>query len=159
VLEAELLHLTVSFLGSRPVEQIEPLGALVEGCAQPPMGDASIGAPVWLPTRRPNVLAVEVHDDSGALARLHETVHADLDAAGLASAPPPRGQRHRHAFRPHVTVARLRQGAAPADRVLAPTPQRTFTPPRLVLYRSWLSPDGARYEEIAASATVPSLGG
>jgi 2'-5' RNA ligase len=43
--------------------------------------------------------------------------------------------------------------------VLSPTPQRTFIAPRLVLYRSWLSPEGARYEEIAASEAVPSTGG
>jgi RNA 2',3'-cyclic 3'-phosphodiesterase len=159
VLEADLLHITISFLGSRPVEQLQPLSALVESIAQPSMGESSIGAPVWLPTRRPKVLAVEVHDDSRALAELHEIVHADLQAAGLESPPLARGHRHDRAFRPHVTVARLRDGAAPGDRALQPTPQRAFVAPRLTLYRSWLSPEGASYEQIACSATVPSVGG
>lgn len=156
VLDADLLHLTVSFLGSRPVDEIEPLSALVQGRLQPRMGDASIGAPLWLPRRRPRALAVEVHDDSGALEELHEVVHAELAATGLAASSPGRGARHHHAFRPHVTVARIRGGGQPVDRRLAPTPQRTFAAQRLVLYRSWLSQEGASYEEIASCATVPA---
>lgn len=152
-LDPELLHITVSFLGSRPVEEIEPLSALVESCVQPPLGEASIGAPLWLPTRRPRVLAVEVHDDSGALNELHSAVVRDLSAARLASSAPTHGADHR-AFRPHVTVARLRSGAAPRDRALEPTPRRAFTPQRLVLYRSWLSESGASYEPLARGASM-----
>jgi 2'-5' RNA ligase len=149
------MHITVCFLGSRPVEQIESLSALVETCAQPPMGQASIGAPLWLPPRRPQALAVEVHDDSGAMSELHRIVSADLDAAGLTAAAPTHGSRHR-TFRPHITVVRLRQGTAPCERALAPTPQLSFLPQRLVLYRSWLSPEGASYEALASSPTMPA---
>ncbi len=151
-LDPELLHLTVIFLGSRPVEEIEPLSALIESLAQPQIGETSIGAPLWLPARRPRALAVEVHDDSGALAGLHRAVSAELAAAGLDSAAPTRGAKRR-AFRPHVTVARLRDGAAPRERTLSPTPARSFVAQRLVLYRSWLSPEGASYEALAAADT------
>ncbi len=151
----ETMHITVCFLGSRPVEEIQMLSALVESCAQPPMGQASIGAPLWLPPRHPRALAVEVHDDSGTLAQLHRIVSADLSAAGLASAAPTHGAGHR-AFRPHVTVARLRQGTAPRERGLEPTPQLSFLPQRLVLYRSWLSPEGASYEALASSPMTPA---
>jgi RNA 2',3'-cyclic 3'-phosphodiesterase len=156
-LGAELLHLTVSFLGSRPVEEIEPLSALVQSCAQPLMGETSLGAPLWLPPKQPRALAVEVHDDSGALGELHRSLSADLEVAGLAPQSPTRGSRHR-AFRPHVTVARLRRGAGPPHRTLAPTPQISFLPERLVLYRSWLSPEGASYEALAAIRTVVPSG-
>lgn len=155
-LSPELLHITMSFLGSRPVEQIESLSALVESCVQPAMGEASIGAPLWLPARRPRALAVEVHDDCGALEELHRTIACDLSTAGLASIAPTHGAGHR-AFRPHVTVARLRQGAAPRERALEPTPRRAFMPQRLVLYRSWLSAEGASYEPLA-SAAAPAGG-
>jgi RNA 2',3'-cyclic 3'-phosphodiesterase len=158
VLDPELLHLTISFLGSRPVQEIEPLSALIESLAQPAIGEASVGAPLWLPLRRPKALAVEVHDDSGALAALHRAVSAQLAAARLDSAAPTRGARRR-AFRPHVTVARLRDGAAPRERALAPTPARSFIAQRLVLYRSWLSPEGASYEALAAADTVPAATG
>lgn len=157
-LDAELLHMTVSFLGSRPVEEIEPLSALVQSCVQPPMGRISLGAPLWLPPRQPRALAVEVHDDSGALAELYRCLSADLDIAGLAPSSPTRGSKHR-AFRPHVTVARLGRGAGSPRRTLAPTPQISFLPERLVLYRSWLSPEGASYEALAASDTLPAAAG
>lgn len=153
-LEAESLHLTVSFLGSRPVQEIEPLAALVESYTQVEVGKASVGAPLWLPRRHPRALAVEVHDDSGSLQRLHRTLLADLRAAGLASERErTHGSEHR-ALRPHVTLARLRRDAVPHDRTLLPTPQIAFAPQRLVLYRSWLSPKGASYEEIASRAMV-----
>lgn len=151
-LDPELLHLTVSFLGSRSVEQIDSLCAMVESCAPPPIEEISTGAPLWLPPRHPRALAVEVHDDSGGLAALHGVVAGDLDAAGLVSSTPHR-VKHR-AFKPHVTVARLGRSAAPRDRALEPTPRRAFRPIRLVLYRSWLSPKGASYEALAASDAV-----
>lgn len=150
-LDAELMHVTLEFLGSRPVEEIEPLCSIVESCVAPEMGEVSIGAPLWLPTRRPRALAVELHDDSGALAQLHRSLAGELSAAGLARSEPTHGAGHR-AFRPHVTVARLRQGAVPRERMLEPTPRRAFTPQRLVLYRSWLSPEGASYEPLASAA-------
>lgn len=147
-LDPETMHVTLQFLGSRPVDEIEPLCAIVESCAQPPMGEVAIGAPLWLPTRHPRAVAVELHDDSGALSELHRTLDDDLRAAGLASAASTHGSAHR-AFRPHVTVARLRGGCVPCERTLEPTPRRAFTPQRLVLYRSWLSPEGASYEPLA----------
>jgi 2'-5' RNA ligase len=150
-LDAESMHVTLAFLGSRPVEEIGPLCGVVESCAAVGMGEVSIGAPLWLPTRRPRALAVELHDDDSCLAELHRTLEGDLRAAGLVSAAPTLGAGHR-AFRPHVTVARLRQGAVPRERMLEPTPRRAFLPERLVLYRSWLSPEGASYEPLAFSA-------
>jgi 2'-5' RNA ligase len=58
-------------------------------------------------------------------------------------------QARHHRFRPHVTVARMRQGHAPRERTLAPTPALSFVPRELVLYRSWLSDQGASYEPVA----------
>jgi 2'-5' RNA ligase len=153
-IDAESMHVTLSFLGSRPIEQIEPLCGLIESLEQPPMGEVSLGAPLWLPTRHPRAVAIELHDDSRGLAQLHQRVDSDLRAAGLAGGAPTHGSGHR-AFRPHVTVARLRQGAVPCERTLEPTPRRAFSPQRVVLYRSWLSPQGASYEALAWSMIAP----
>lgn len=152
LLDAESMHLTISFLGSRPVEEIEPLTSIVESLS-PPIGPSSLGAPLWLPKRRPHALAVEVHDDSGTVIELHEALAGALQAAGLAPRTPDHGAGRRRSFRAHVTVARMRADAAPRQRTLAPTPDRSFTPQRLVLYRSWLSPEGASYEPLASCAT------
>lgn len=157
-LDPEVMHVTLSFLGSRPMEEIEPLCAVVESCAAPPMGEVSLGAPLWLPTRRPRAVAVELHDETGSLAKLQKTVESDLKAAGLSTSAPTQGSGHR-AFRPHVTVARLRQGAAPRERTLEPTPRRAFVPRRMALYRSWLAAEGASYEALAASAIAPASPG
>jgi RNA 2',3'-cyclic 3'-phosphodiesterase len=152
VLDAELLHVTLCFLGNRPTEQIEEIGAQLAACGEP-AGELSVGAPLWLPPRRPRTLAVELHDEQGRLARLQRAVAtavAELGdsprAAEERSKPP---AKHRH-FRPHITVARMRSGTAPRERTLPPTPALSFVPSELILYRSWLSPEGATYEALAS---------
>jgi len=155
-LDAETLHITITFLGSRPAEEIEPLAALLESLPPLSMGIASLGAPLWLPKRRPRALAVEVHDDSKTMTDLHDALSESLRAAGLAPLDAAHSSAHRRPMRPHVTVARMRSGAAPRERELSPTPQLSFTPRRLALYRSWLAPEGASYEELAAIELPPA---
>jgi 2'-5' RNA ligase len=155
----EAMHVTLCFLGSRPVDQIEPLAELVEEHA-PPSEQATLGAPLWLPPRRPRVLAVEVHDPAEALRRLYRALLEALAVAGLegqeGASRTPRPATAARTFKPHVTVARMRAGAAPRERVLPVTPQRSFCAPRLVLYRSRLDRAGATYEALAESALAGS---
>jgi RNA 2',3'-cyclic 3'-phosphodiesterase len=154
LLEPDALHLTLCFLGSRPIEEISSIGSALSACA-PHTGELSVGAPLWLPPRRPRTLAVEIHDGAGELHRLHETV---TDCISEASGWEPERRR----FRAHITVARMRastarnRGSAGAGPRLPATPQLRFTPESIVLYRSWLSPAGATYEAIATSALVPA---
>ena len=56
--------------------------------------------------------------------------------------------KNRRRFRPHVTVARVRHGAAPRRRGLPDTPEATFDGEALTLYRSWLGGGPARYEAL-----------
>ena len=154
VLDPTLLHLTLCFLGNRSVEEIATLGDLLATCASP-VGELSIGAPLWLPPRRPRALAVEIHDDpSGGLRALHGTLLAALASSCGFREP----QRRR--FRAHVTLARIRERRArrggerlsDEERTLPATPALSFTPEAIVLYRSWLSPAGASYEALAVQA-------
>jgi RNA 2',3'-cyclic 3'-phosphodiesterase len=147
VLDSEALHLTLCFLGGRPVDEIEEIGAALGDCAQQ-VGELSLGAPLWLPPRRPRTLAVEVHDRDGGLARLHGAVRR-------AIADVTDWQAERRRFRAHITVARMR-GRNAAQRpfqvrepALPATPSLSFIPASVVLYRSWLSPSGASYEALA----------
>lgn len=151
VLDPGLLHVTLCFLGSRPVEEIPKIAAALERCATA-VGELSIGAPLWLPPRRPRALAVEVRDDpQGGLAALHAGL---VDA--LAQACGFREERRR--FRAHVTLARMREGprGSAGERVLSATPALSFTAASVVLYRSWLSPAGASYEALATRMLLPS---
>jgi 2'-5' RNA ligase len=148
LLAPEALHVTLCFLGGRPVGEIGEIGSVLSRCAQR-VGELSLGAPLWLPPRSPRTLAVEVHDRDGGLARLHATV-----ARAIAEAIDWQAERRR--FRAHITVARMRGRSAarrpPQAREdsLPATPSLSFVPDSVVLYRSWLSPEGATYEALAS---------
>jgi RNA 2',3'-cyclic 3'-phosphodiesterase len=151
LLDADSLHLTLCFLGSRPVGEIEALARALAARAEPSV-ELSIGAPLWLPTRRPSALAVEVVDRTGELARLQERVGGAL---ADASAWGPERRR----FRPHITLARVRGGGRSRsstrpvrEQPLPATPQLSFTAEAIVLYRSWLTSEGATYEALAEYA-------
>jgi len=157
LLDPETLHLTLCFVGSRPVEEIATIGSTLSECAAH-VGELSVGAPLWLPRARPRSLAIAIHDEGEGLAGLHAAV---TDAISQATAWEPERRR----FRAHVTVART-SGRASANRRgrdqladgprLPATPQLRFTAESLTLYRSWLSPAGAAYEVLARSGLSPS---
>jgi 2'-5' RNA ligase len=161
VLDPELLHVTVCFLGERAVDEIPALEDQLTMCERAPV-ELSVGAPLWLPPSRPRALAVELHDKDGALARIHAEVTSRLEATDPAPLDQTLARRGASAkprrFHPHITVARMRadgrgrRSHSPSDKggepLLAPTPSLSFTPADLVLYRSWLSPEGASYESL-----------
>jgi RNA 2',3'-cyclic 3'-phosphodiesterase len=158
LLDARSLHVTLCFLGSRPVGEIDALCDALAVCVAGAF-ELSVGAPLWLPPRRASTLAVEVHDRSGGLARLQRQAGEALCAVSAW-----RPERRR--FRPHITVARVRRGAgggrvarsqrAGREPALPATPPLSFTPRALVLYRSWLAPEGASYEALASSGLEPA---
>jgi RNA 2',3'-cyclic 3'-phosphodiesterase len=147
LLAPDLMHVTLCFLGSRPATEIEPIAAALGELPVEGVGELSLGAPVWLPRRRPRALVVELHDDQGGLQRLRDEVLVALRrACGFES--------ERRGFRPHITVARAsgRDRGAGGGGALPATPPLTFAPEALVLYRSQLAPEGARYEALATRA-------
>jgi 2'-5' RNA ligase len=154
LVEAESLHLTLCFLGSRPVAEIDSLADALASCPEGPF-ELSVGAPLWLPARRPRTLAVEIHDRSGALGRLQARVSGTLAEACS-------WQPERRRFRPHVTLARVRQRAARgrgegfARELLPATPRLSFIPEEVVLYRSWLAREGASYQALGSCRLVLS---
>jgi 2'-5' RNA ligase len=136
----DALHVTLAFLGHRSLDDIEPAREAVRSAAAP-VPELSLGEVLWLSPRRPHVLTVEVVDKSGALMELQERVVGALaDAVGY--------EPERRRFRPHVTVARVRHGAAPRRTGLPEAPEAAFGGEALVLYRSWLGGGPARYEAL-----------
>jgi RNA 2',3'-cyclic 3'-phosphodiesterase len=136
----DALHVTLAFLGHRALDDIDPACEAVRAVAAP-VADLGLGEVLWLAPRRPHVLTVEVVDRSGALVALQERLVAALvDAVGY--------EPDRRRFRPHVTVARVRHGAAPRRRGLPDAPRASFAGEAVVLYRSWLGGGPARYEAL-----------
>lgn len=169
LLAPETMHVTLCFLGARPVAEIDALATALEQCEIPQAGELSLGAPLWLPPRNPRSLALEIGDGEGWLERLQQAI-VEAFARAIAWEP------DRRRFRAHVTVARIgrgrssrpsrpggRSGRRPAAAAnqgggeeaetrgpfLPPTPQLSFRPGAVVLYRSWLEPEGAIYEALA----------
>jgi 2'-5' RNA ligase len=104
--------------------------------------DLVLGGALWLPPRRPRVLAVEVRDGIHALAGLQSRVSEALAAeAGYVPEDRP--------FRPHVTVARVRSGARVQALELSPPRPLAFDGAALTLYRSRTAPTGAVYEALS----------
>ncbi|MDQ3741816.1 MAG: RNA 2',3'-cyclic phosphodiesterase [Actinomycetota bacterium] len=137
LLPPESLHVTLAFLGEQPDPDAVADALRAVAPRAVPLG---VGEPAWLPPRRPRVLAVDLDDPDGACARL---------AAEVVEALRPFFTPERRAFRPHVTVARVRKGAR-VDLELPPVPGApTFAASALTLYRSLLGPQGARYDALA----------
>lgn len=136
------LHLTLAFLGSRPEGDAERVAAA--------LGAASFSWPVdlgwddalWLPQRRPSVLAVGLDDPAGALEPLRSAVVAAV-AAAIDWEPEGRP------FLAHVSAARVRPGARPRTLELPlPSPER-FPLAAVTLLRSVTSAAGADYTSLA----------
>lgn len=136
---AEYLHVTLCFLGSRPVREIDEIAAACGAVAGEPAASSRFGGAVWLPARRPRVLAVSLDDDSGRVARMQAALSAALVAGGWY-APESRP------FLAHVTVARVAKDARIKPPALEAPPAVELHCPRVTLYRSRLGSAGARYE-------------
>jgi len=138
----EALHATLCFLGWQPATQIGAIGDACGVLAAQPAPELRLGEAIWLPRRRPRVLAVELVDVAAALARAQAALSEVLEAGGW----------YEHEGRPylgHVTVARMSQGTRMPRRSLPAPPGIDFRASRVTLYRSRLSRSGARYEALA----------
>jgi len=142
----ESLHVTLAFLGERDESDVPVIAALVDELARPAEG-LTLERARWLPPRRPRVLAVEL-GAAEALVELQAAVVAGLEGAiGYV------GERRR--FLPHVTVARVR-GRAPSGELPELPYAGAFAATALTLFRSRLSPKGARYEALARASLEKS---
>ena len=153
---AEALHVTLAFLGSRPVAEIEMLGAALEGLGEEPVEGLLEPDPVPLPRRRPRLWALGVR--SAAAERLQAAL-----AGKLAELGPEGYEPEDRPFWPHLTVFRLRgRRPAGAPRELShPLPGgdgHAFGFVRVALYRSQPRPEGSTYSRLAA-IELPRSGG
>lgn len=147
--DLESLHVTLAFLGSRPLIDVEPIAEVMEVVANRPM-PMELGGAVGRPKRgRPRLIALPV---------LGEPVMWLEDMLGRLLAFEGLYRSEKRPFWPHVTVARARDeggGSRQPRRVEVPSgPSPTkrigiFDGVRISLYRSELQPSGARYVPLA----------
>ena len=130
----ENIHLTLKFFGNVEVDRIEAMSAAINRAAKglAPF-EISIGK---TGSFRSQVLWIGVSDPSGTLTTLHE---------GLG----PEGR----AYRPHLTIARIRRPEG-AKRLVDAHLQMQFENvsvlvKEVVLFRSELSPKGSKYTAIS----------
>jgi len=139
VLSAQHLHITLAFLGHRPVEAVEPiLGALLEAASG--AGRPLLSVSRYRETRSVGMLALG--DEDGRAAGLARDLHGRLEALGVY-------EPERREWLPHVTVLRFKV----RPRLRPPLPDlEPFSPSDAAVYLSHLRPGGAQYEVLESVA-------
>ena len=133
------LHITLAFLGHRPVDELPDIGRAMRDSA-----DAA--APIHLEPKRyretRSVGMLVLHDQDGAASALAEDLHGRLERLGVY-------EREARAWLPHLTVVRFRK----PPRLDPPLPPLArFSPSDAAVYLSRLSPSGAQYEVVESFA-------
>ena len=140
----ESIHLTLKFLGNIPEELaggIEP--ALAEAArATAPFRLQPAGCGAFPSIKQPRVIWVGLQGDSEPLAQLQRRVESAMIPFGFQPEDRP--------FRAHLTLGRIRgRGRLQSLQQILLAQQGFITEPfdvaELVLYKSDLRPDGARY--------------
>ena len=150
----ETWHLTLRFLGDTdPSEVPRIVDAMRATATRCPAFDVELGRPgSFGGAGRGRILWIGVSRGAAELERCAALLADDLadPAGGAGSGPAGREQR----FRAHLTLAREAEPGLP-DRLaeaLRPGQPLRWRADRLVLYRSFLGPGGARHEEQAGVA-------
>jgi 2'-5' RNA ligase len=139
VLTRAHLHVTLAFLGHRPVAEVEPIvGALRKAAAAATRPLLSVRR--YRETRSVGMLALG--DEDGRAAALALDLHERLEGLGVY-------ERERREWLPHVTVLRFRR--RPGLRPELPD-LGTFGPSDAALYHSVLRSGGAQYEVLELAA-------
>jgi 2'-5' RNA ligase len=137
---AENLHVTLAFLGMCGQRDAPAAGAVLATVARP-VGALRTAGALWLPPRRPGVLAIGLQHEP-ALAELQRDLSVALtDAIGF--------EPERRAFQAHVTVGRVRRGTKVRTAQPLQPPALEFPATAVTLYRSCTGPAGSRYEALA----------
>jgi RNA 2',3'-cyclic 3'-phosphodiesterase len=146
VIDPAAMHLTLCFLGWRPVDEVDSIGAACRRLDDERALSVSLGGVLWLPRRRPGVVAIRLDGedvDTGRLAALQSRLAGQLAALDVY-------RPERRPFLAHVTVARVRRSArVRAVELPAPEPD-SFALRTLTLFRSYPGRGGSRYEPLAS---------
>lgn len=136
------LHITLKFLGEVDPSMIEPIIDALRAVRADPF-ELTVGCAVCNPPQRPRVVWCDVTDngESAALAREIDDLLAPLGFP-----------REKRPFRPHVTLARVKEHHPSLSSQVACTPREPlgrFRVESIKLKKSTLTPRGSIYEDLA----------
>ncbi len=113
-------------------------------------GEALLGGFLLLPsTSRARVVTLEITDEGGVFAGLFARIMDGLEGAGVM-------QREKRPFRPHLTVARLRNPGPVQPR--SESGQAEFAVESVCLFESELKREGAVYTVLERTVFARSGG-
>ena len=148
------IHLTLKFLGNIPAKRVteitEAMGKAAQGISQFHLEISGLGA--FPSLRQARVFWIGIGGEVDKLSRLQQNIDSALTAIGFAKEERP--------FVPHLTLARIRQGASPPERrrfgeLVGSTifEDKYRTEVRAInLMRSQLAPAGAIYTRLMTVA-------
>ena len=155
------LHLTLRFLGELSDVQLGLVeAALVEAAAvTAPFALTLHGLGAFPGLERPRILWVGIADGALPAREVQARIETALERHGIP--------RERQAWHPHLTIGRVfderawrREAGLPLRQALAAAARRSFgilAVSRIALMRSDLSPQGARYRELASAELTLGL--
>jgi len=144
---ADSVHLTIAFLGHLPEEKVPSIEAAIDATAaeSAPLRLRATGLGGFGSVKHPHVLWVGLRGDVKSLENIKKALEARLEPIGY--------QPEKRDFHPHLTLARAK--APRGDDLLAKCIQKAGDAEfgearvdRLILFRSELSPRGARHSPI-----------
>ncbi len=145
--KAEKLHLTLKFLGDTEKNLIDELERKVgENAEKIERFSLKIsGSGVFPNALNPRVLWLGVEEKSGRLFRLQNLIEKSCFELGF--------EAERRDFKPHLTIARIRQPKEARDlarfHLQANNEEKSFEVAEVVIYESVLFPSGSVYKVIS----------
>jgi 2'-5' RNA ligase len=137
----DALHLTLVFLGYRPEKEIVEIARVAfRAVANLPAARLTPTAVVPVPKRGPRLFALDLADEQGRATAVQAAASDALAAARFY-------KPERRPFWPHLTFTRVKRGQR-AEPLTAEPPLDPIDASNVTLYRSLLSPRGARYEPL-----------
>lgn len=153
------IHLTLKFLGNIAADKVGEITGAMEAAARgiSPFQLEVKGLGVFPNLRRVRVVWVGVSGEVAQLAQLQRGIESSLEPLGFA--------RESREFRPHLTIARLREQASPDERqnfgqLIASTEFEVvyrFGVDAINLMRSQLMPKSAIYSRLSSVGLGESL--
>jgi 2'-5' RNA ligase len=147
----ESIHITLKFLGNIPAEKVGKITSAIEqACAGTGYFTLEAGELGGFPNlKQPRVLWIGLHGDINRVKSLQTSIDNNLVRLGF--------DREKREFTPHITLARMRDKASPADRRKFGEQvinkrfdfQYKIDVENINLMRSQLLPGGAVYSRLA----------